>query len=158
MRECFLKRPVLCKQFLSGLGPDTRQSRNIIDAIAHHPEVVDDLFYSVQSKFLTNLSLAPNLWRITPATRAIHENVWAYELPEVLVGSHHVGCKTFLFGFFRQGSYDVVRLKTGHANGGNIEGFKNFVNVGHRNFDRLWRSITVCLVLREHFVTLRGLR
>ena len=44
------------------------------------------------------------------------------ELPEVLVGGHHVGDKALLFGFFRQGSDNIIGFVAFYAIDRDVEG------------------------------------
>ena len=75
-----------------------------------------------------------------------------YQLAVVLVGGHHVGIESLLFGQFGQGAYHIVGLETGHLDDGYVVGPDNLLDDGDRVTNHFGRLFALSLVLLVGFM------
>ena len=146
---------VLVQEFRRGFGTDSGNAGDVICAVAHHAQEVDDLQRFVHVKLLPNLIGAPDFSRVAAATRTKHPNLVGNELTEILVRRHHVHVKVRCCGFFRQESDDIVRFVSHLADGGHVQAFQYLQNPRHRPLDVFRRLVAVRFVLGIRFVAER---
>jgi hypothetical protein len=148
----FFHAAVLLEELRSCFGPHAGNAGDIVHAIAHHAQVVHHLVHLFDVKALFDLRYAPGFGGIAHATRAVHKDMLAHELPKILIGRHHVHVKVFLFGPFGQGTDHVIGLVAIHTYEGNIESIGQPADVGHRYFDGLGGFVALSLVFRKFLV------
>ena len=110
-------------EFFCRLIAHPGESRYIVDGIAHHAEVVNDLFGAFYFKFFLHFGDAPNLNTIAHPRGAVHKNIFRNQLRKVLVGGHHKGLKPFFFGLFGECPYNIIGLIAFLNHHGYMHGF-----------------------------------
>ena len=110
-------------KLFSGFIAYPRKPRNIVHGISHHAQIIDDLKRVFYLKFFLYLGDTPNFNAVTHTCRAIHKNIFRYQLCKVLIWGNHIGLKAFFFSLFGQGSNNVVGFIAFLFNYGDMHGF-----------------------------------
>ena len=139
-------------EFFSSLISNTWQSRNVVHGISFHAQKIDDLNGIFDFKFSLNFLDAPSF--ITTSKHwAVHKYIRAYKLCKIFIWGHHKSLVAFFFGFFGQGSYDVISFIAFFDNHGNVHGFQKLVYIGHSDFYPLRSFISIGFVFWKNFYT-----
>ena len=89
---------------------DPRDAGNVVHRVAHEAQDILDLVHALEPPSGADL-FRPELLRWIPAPpRLVHNDPVAHQLPEVLVGGHHVRDIALRFGLLGQGADHVIRL------------------------------------------------
>ena len=132
-------------EFFSRFISNARQSRDVVHGISFHPQKIDDLNGIFNFKFSLYLFDPPSL--ITTSKHwAVHKYIRANKLCKIFIWGHHKSLVTVFFGFFGQGSYDVISFIAFFYNHGNVHGFQKLMYIGHSNFYPLRRFISIGFV------------
>lgn len=89
---------------------------------------------------------------------AVHEDAVRYQLPVVLVGSHHIGGDALPSGFGGERAYHVVGFVAGYFEDGNAVGADDVLYNRYGKADGLGCLLALCLVLLVGLVAEGGAR
>ena len=126
MRNDPFQTSILMEQFGCGLGPNSRNARNVIGTVAHHAQQINDLYGIVHIEFFADFVGPPDLCRIAAATGSKHANLLGNQLAKILVRGHHVHFIPLDRSLFGQESNHIVCLETHLADGRNVQPFEHF--------------------------------
>ena len=142
-------RAISSNKLLSGLVTYPWQAGNVIHRITHHSQIINDLRRCLYLKLRLDFFYTPFFVAISHPRGTEHKNIVRNQLSKILIRSHHIGHKSFLFSLFCQCPNDVISLISFLYNRWNIHGFKDTLNIRYCNANRLGSLLSVGLVLRK---------
>ncbi len=157
MVERVFQRAVLRDELERGLGADARHARDVVRRVAGKTEDVAHLVDVRDAPFRQHLRDAERLRVIAHARGPVLQDVLADELPEILVGRHHVGGETGFFRLARERADQVVGLVAIQLEDREVERADHALDVGQRLAELLRHRVALRLVGLE-FLVPRGRR
>ncbi len=152
MSQNALHGVVFGQKFGRRFFPDGGNAGDVIHRIAHEAKHVYDLIHPLNPPAVADLLNPEHFRRITPAARLEDFHFFGDQLAKVFVRGHHVDLVACRFSLMCQGSNDIVRLEARNAEGGNLHGFKQLVDIGNGHFDALRGLVSVRFVRREELL------
>ena len=149
MVEQIFDAAILSDQFLGGLLTHARNPGHVVRTVAHQAQDIDHLVDAFDLPLLQNLADTLN-FNVAGATRFTDEGAVRNQLPVVLVGCDHIGCKTVFLRLTGKRSDHVVRFPSGYPDNGQVERFAQAENVGKRRAQILGHGLALGLVFGEH--------
>ena len=144
-------------QFLCGFLAHTRTAGDVVGSITHQSQHVDDLLGGLYVE-LGFYFFGTHHFESAGVLGAVHEDAVRYQLPVVLVGSHHIGGDALSSGFGGKRAYHVVCLITGYLEDGDAVGTDDILYNRNGEADGLGRLLALCLVLFVGLVAEGGAR
>ena len=144
-------------QFLCGFLAHTRTAGDVVGSIAHQSEHVDDLCGGLYAELRLYLFRTHD-FESAGVLGTVHENIVRYQLPVVLVGSHHIGGDALPSGFGGERAYHVVGFVAGYFEDGNAVGADDVLYNRYGKADGLGCLLALCLVLLVGLVAEGGAR
>ena len=95
-----LHAAVLSHQLRRGFFSNARNARYVVGGITPESQNVDKLLGLLDTIALADFLWSPDLCRLTELGGLVKQYFVSDKLPEVLVGSHHIGKEALLLGFF----------------------------------------------------------
>ena len=144
-------------QFLCGFLAHTRTAGDVVGSIAHQSQHVDDLLGGLYVEFGFYF-FGTHHFESAGVLGAVHEDAVRYQLPVVLVGSHHIGGDALPSGFGGERAYHVVGFVAGYFEDGNAVGADDVLYNRYGKADGLGCLLALCLVLLVGLVAEGGAR
>ena len=133
---------VLLDKFFGGLGTHAGAAGDVVGAVSHQSQDVDELGGGLDAVFGVHLLDAQNFF----LERVIDLDVGGHQLAEVLVARNHIGEEPLLLGLVREGADDIVGLITLDLKDGDAVGLQDAFDVGNGDEDALGRLVAVGLI------------
>ena len=133
-------------QFLCGFLAHTRTAGDVVGSITHQSQHVDDLLGGLYVE-LGFYFFGTHHFESAGVLGAVHEDAVRYQLPVVLVGSHHIGGDALPSGFGGERAYHVVGFVAGYFEDGNAVGADDVLYNRYGKADGLGCLLALCLVL-----------
>ena len=131
--EDTLDRSPLLHQFAGRLLADARDPRNIVRGVTPQGEDVAHEYRIVDAVLLADGLAVHDLDRPVGTLLLVDAAVFAYQLPVVLVGRHHVDVVAGRSPLLREGADHVVGLIALDFENRDAHGFEHPLDIGHRN-------------------------
>jgi len=144
-------------QFLCGFLAHTRTAGDVVGSITHQSQHVDDLLGGLYVE-LGFYFFGTHHFESAGVLGAVHEDAVRYQLPVVLVGSHHIGGDALPSGFGGERAYHVVGFVAGYFEDGNAVGADDVLYNRYGKADGLGCLLALCLVLLVGLVAEGGAR
>ena len=149
---------VFVQEFGGRLWTNARYAGNVVCAVPHEPQQINDLKRVINAKSLAHLGRTPYLRGVPRPTRSVHPHFVRDELCIVLVRRHHVDIEPLFLRHGRQTANGVVCFEARNGDSRNPQGPCHFMNPRHTGPNVLGRFVAVGLVFGIRLVPEGGAR
>ena len=146
---------VLLNQCLCSLFSYPWNTRNIIYRITPKSKYIYNLIHSLYFPTIQDLLYSQNFIRIAHSTGLVYVNIFANQLPEVFIRSHHINIY-LLIKTPCQSTNNIIGFVTIHGDHRYIKSFKNSDYVGQTLPQIFRHRVTLCLIFFKFNVSLSG--
>ena len=142
-------RAILLNEFRGSFLAHARNTGDIIARVTPKTKNINKLCRSIDTIFLAYLFRTEHLCILTKLRRTIDKDIFSHQLPEILVGCHHISEEARLLSFLSESANHVVSLIAFNSENRDIKSSDNLHDIRDRGTEVRRHLFTVSLIIGE---------